>query len=73
MSRVYRLIMFGRELFAWEIDGALEVHVTTDDDDDECDISSGTSHNFERDLNPPDPMREEPWYEDRKSFGFGDG
>lgn len=36
----------------------------------ECDgIRGGESHNFERDTNPLDPSREEPWY-DEDRFGF---
>lgn len=75
--RAYRLIVWGRELFSWEVDGALEVHVTTEeaeeeDEDDPDGITGGSGGLFERDVNPPDPMGEEPWYED-KTFGFGRG
>jgi hypothetical protein len=71
LMRVYRLVVFGRELFAWEVDGALEVVVTTtaedeEDDEDDCpEISSGSSHNFERDPNPLDPNDRYDW-----EFGF---
>ena len=74
MMRTYRLVVWGHEIFAWEIDGALEVRVTTDaEDEDDSEITGGSGGLFERDGNPPDPMREEPRYEDRKSFGFGNG
>lgn len=36
-------------------------------EEDETGISGGSAQNFERDGNPPDPMREEPW-EDRLGF-----
>jgi hypothetical protein len=68
-------------LFRWCI-AALErdadevtvnIQTAEDDEEDEPEISGGSFHDFERDVNPPDPMREEPWYDDRKRFGFSDG
>ncbi len=32
-------------------------------------LTGGSGHNFERDVDPLNPSREEPWYDDRR-FGF---
>lgn len=41
--RVYRLVVWGRELFAWEIDGALEITLTNSDQDvDESELDEET-------------------------------
>lgn len=63
-------------LFSLEVDPT-EVTVKLDDesveceDDDFTEITGGSGGIFERDGNPPNPMGEEPWYDDR--FGFGNG
>lgn len=50
---------------------ALEVTPdTVEEEEPEHAIGGASTHNFERDTNPPDPMREEPWYEEDKGFGF---
>lgn len=60
---IYRLRLFG-----WEI-ASLE---REDDPDPEEGMTGGSSHNFERDMNPLDPTPGEDWeWDDRKRFGFG--
>lgn len=48
----------------------LEYDLTEDDEFEEitAGIGGGSTHDFERDLNPPDPLGEEPWEEE--DFGF---
>lgn len=65
-----RFVFLGFEVWSLELDSAPEVEA----EEAECDVAgigSGSAHNFERDLNPPDAQGEVPWdeYEDR-GFGF---
>lgn len=76
--RSYRLVVFGREWFSWEIDGALEVVINTAEPEvepevneegyEEADMVGGSVHDFERDLTPLDPNDRYDW-----EFGFHPG
>lgn len=46
----------------------IDYDLIEDDEDYPEGIGGGSSHDFERDLNPPDPLGEEPWEEE--DFGF---
>lgn len=66
-----RFTIFGIEIWAIEFGNGPQWEIVDEGQEQSYDdIASGTSHNFERDLNPPDPSNEESWYEDRKRFGF---
>ncbi|SDD59792.1 hypothetical protein SAMN04488581_2627 [Mycolicibacterium neoaurum] len=67
MATINRLSVriFGREVFAINMDRDQPNHTEPQPPR----MEAGAGHNFERDLNPPNPSGEEPWFPDDK-FGF---
>ena len=66
---ILRVTIRGREVLAVEIARSTEVETEVEECENYTDMTGGSSHNFERDVNVLDPNeRYAPW--DR--FGFGD-
>lgn len=65
-----RFRCFGYTLASLTLDTGPALKILEQEEEAPPGITGGSGDNFERDQYPPDPMREEPWPEERRRFGF---